>query len=459
MKIEMSGKEDRQGPWKFAIAGAPGSGKTMLSSTAPDPLYAFFQQEPRIKSVADRAIQHVKLVNDFQNNTYAIDQMYALVMFLELGDHPFKTFVVDTGDEFFQQMKAGRTHQNGGEFNIGDWSWIGDNYREVMLGIIDLPMNIIVNFHVRSATDEEHTFKEFALQGAPRDEAAGWFDIVGALDTYTVVDDHGESITKRVLLTGQSRTYPWVKDHSGAIPARFEISPHFTDDIPRLLELAQSHDGIAAREVVGEVPKMEAPVVETTSGVPSPEDLDAKKLEAHEVPTLGGEQSDTDKHDPGYTPAEPLVSPVEQLATATLDKVPEPQPEVEAVAPIDTQDTQAPVVTTTNEDPLTDGSASVERVPASVDSQADVESAMPDAGSQPPDEAPVSDEQALAAVTEELGAVEVFVCTYEDPETGEKCGIDLSEDETLRDMTQIRFRQWLCRPHFKFKIDEINNKA
>jgi hypothetical protein len=204
---------------------------------------------------------------------------------------------------------------------------------------------------------------------------------------------------------------------------------------------------------------MEAPVVETTSGVPSPEDLDAKKLEAHEVPTLGGEQSDTDKHDPGYTPAEPLVSPVEQLATATLDKVPEPQPEVEAVAPIDTQDTQAPVVTTTNEDPLTDGSASVERVPASVDSQADVESAMPDAGSQPPDEAPVSDEQALAAVTEELGAVEVFVCTYEDPETGEKCGIDLSEDETLRDMTQIRFRQWLCRPHFKFKIDEINNKA
>jgi len=65
----------------------------------------------------------------------------------------------------------------------------------------------------------------------------------------------------------------------------------------------------------------------------------------------------------------------------------------------------------------------------------------------------VSDDQALAAVKETLSAEEVFVCSYDVPETGDKCGVDVSEDETLREMTQIRFRQFLCRPHFKYKID------
>jgi len=428
MKIEMSGSEDRQGPWKFAIAGAPGSGKTMIASTAPEPLFVFFQQEPRIKSVADRSIQHVKIVNDTLNQSYAIDQMYALIMFLELGEHPFETLVIDTGDEFFQQMKAGRTHQNGGEFAIGDWSWIGDTYREVMLGIIDLPMHVIVTFHVKSATDEEHTYKELMLQGAPRDEAAGWFDIVGGLDTYSVIDDHGESITKRVLLTGQSRTYPWVKDHSGAIPNRFELSPHFTDDIPRLLALAQSHDGVAPREVVGEVPEVVAPVVETTSAIPSPEDLDAKKQEAHEVPKLGGEQDGV-----------PVI-PAEQLP-----QVPDPQSEVTEAAPIDTMDTKAPDGIPVETGAIIIGEAAqAPSDPEPTDSQQQVES---------PEPQPVSDDQALAAVKETLNAEEVFVCSYDDPGTGDKCGIDVSEDETLREMTQIRFRQYLCRPHFKYKID------
>jgi len=358
MKIEMSGSEDRQGPWKFAIAGAPGSGKTMIASTAPEPLFVFFQQEPRIKSVADRSIQHVKIVNDTPNQSYAIDQMYSLIMFLELGEHPFETLVIDTGDEFFQQMKAGRTHQNGGEFAIGDWSWIGDTYREVMLGIIDLPMHVIVTFHVKSATDEEHTYKELMLQGAPRDEAAGWFDIVGGLDTYSVIDDHGESITKRVLLTGQSRTYPWVKDHSGAIPDRFELSPHFTDDIPRLLALAQSHDGVAPREVVGEVPEVVAPVIETTSVIPSPEDLDVKKQEAHQVP--------------------------------------DPQSEVTEAAPIDTTDTKAPDGETVVTGDLTKGEvAEAPSAPESTDSQQQVESATPsEPAFQDPEPQPVSDDQA-----------------------------------------------------------------
>jgi len=428
MKIEMTGKEDRQGPWKIAIAGAPGSGKTIMSSTAPESLFVFFQQEPRIKSVADRSIQHVKIVNDFTKSSYALDQMNALLMHLSLKEHSFETLVIDTGDEFFQQMKAGRTHQNGGEFAIGDWGWIADAYREVMLSIIDLPMNIIVTYHTKTTSNEDHSFKELMLSGQAKDEVAGWFDIVGALDTFSVVDEHGETITKRVFLTSSSRTYPWVKDHSGALPSRFELSVNFTDDIPRLLALASAVTGNASHQLIAEIPdKVEAPKA-TNADIPSPEELDAKKEDAHEVPT------------------------------------PQPEPQVKELAPIDTPDTQAPQVKSTekaesnvtvpDEPAPVDGAA--DGSPQSVGSQVNVESAeQPTSSTEPsPVEASVSDEQAVAAVEEILDATQVMTCAYETvPGSGDECGIDVSEDEALREVTQIRFRQYLCRPHFKLKLD------
>jgi len=401
MQIEMSGKEDRQGPWKFAIAGMAGSGKTITSSTAPNPLFVFFQNEPRIKSVAARAIQYVKIVNDFTNQSYALDKMNALLMHLQLQDHDFETLVIDTGDEFFQQMKGGRTYQNGGEFGPGDWGWIADAYREVMLGLIDLPMNVIVTYHTKSTQDEEHTFKELMLQGQAKDEACGWFDIVGALDTYQIVDEHGETVTKRVFLTSSSRMYPWVKDHSGALPSRFELSPHITDDIPRMLALASAEISEASREVVGEIAPVEDEPKVSSNVVPSPEELDAKKAEAHE-----------DTKAPDGIPVETGAIIIGEAAQAPSD--PEP-----------------------------------------TDSQQQVESAAEPPAHIPTDSKPIHEMgEAVAAVQEVLGAetVEVFTCGYESD--GTVCGEDVSSDEDLMDLTQIRFRELLCRPHFKAKLAE-----
>jgi hypothetical protein len=422
MQIEMSGKEDREGPWKFAIAGQPGSGKTMLSSTAPDPLFVFFQEQPRIKSVADRSIQHVKIVNDFTSGAYALDQMHGLLMHLQLGDHDFKTLVIDTGDEFFQQLKAGRTYQNGGEFNIGDWSWIADAYREVMLALIDLPMHVIVTFHVKGTGDEDPA-KELMLQGAAKDEAAGWFDIVGALDTYEIVDEHGETVTKRVMLTSNSRVYPWVKDHSGALPRRWELSEHITNDIPKMLELTSADLGTASREVVTVVDAPDAPPAAVNADIPSPEELDAKKAEAHETP----EQ-------------EPVVE--ETAAPIDTPDTPAPQPIAEKGESNLTVEPEQAVPT---EGPSEPAKAAE---PEQVGSQAQVESAAEppnhiESESKPLHQIEDATDEAVATVTEILGAEEVpsgVVC--------EVCGEEVT-DTDLQELTQIRFQKWLCRPHFK----------
>lgn len=277
MQIEMTGKEDRLSPWKMLIGGFPGAGKTLFASTAPDPLFVFFRENPRIKSIADRHIPHVKVVNDDQATV--LEKMQALAVHLELTNDDFKTLVIDTGDELQHALKEARRIQNGGEFTVGDWGWLSDVYRELMSSYIDLDMRVIVLFHLKSASDMDdgHSIRELALQGASKDEAAGWFDVVGALDTYEITNEDGDIETRRVLLTHSSRMYPWIKDHSGNLPRRWELSEGFVGDVAALEEVLNSTEVKAEREVIGEIAEAEGDPNTSESRVVSPEELESHK--------------------------------------------------------------------------------------------------------------------------------------------------------------------------------------
>lgn len=283
MDVVLTGREDRLAPWKFAVCGMAGTGKTLFASTAPSPLFVFFQENPRLKSVADRAIPHVKLVNDV-GGLAAHEKLHGVLEHLRQA-HSYETLVVDTGDELFQLMKDARRTRNGGEWRGDDWNWLADTFRELMLALVDLPLSVIVLFHTKTKSDEdEGTVKELMLQGQSRDEAPSWFDIVAALDTYEVVGDDGDTVTKRVLLTHSSRLYPWVKDHSGVLPRRFELSPGITNDFGRVMELVLSSPGVGDREVIDVIPEDPAEVsVGDSVEVPSPDDLAAKKGEKRQA--------------------------------------------------------------------------------------------------------------------------------------------------------------------------------
>ena len=404
MQIEMTGIEDRQGPWKLAVCGFAGSGKTMFGSTARNPLFVFFGEHPRLKSVATRGIPHVKLSNELGLDGLLAasvqDQLQALVMHLVLQEHDYDTLVIDTGDELFQQMKAARTVKNGGEFKIGDWSWIGDAYREVIAGLIDLPMNVIVNYHVKTSSDEEGgTYRELALQGSAKDEAPGWFDIVGIMDTYVVTDEDGADVTRRALSVQSSRLYPWAKDHSYALGTRFEVSHDFVGDFPRLLELVNAEEGEQiSHEVLEEVAKKEVATPEIRQGIPSPVDLQEKKKD---------------------------VVPDAQDVLPETEPIP-PQEEEAAVAPEET--------------PVSVSSSDITPDPVDGDSVAEEQESGPEQGE-------VSVEEAVENVEEVLNGeeVEVYACAHEG------CA-EVVENDDLRELSQIRFRQNLCRQHFSEAI-------
>jgi hypothetical protein len=419
MKVEMTGKEDREGPWKIAVCGHGGAGKTLFASTAPKPLYVFFSLNPRIKSIARRYMPHVKIVNQYDgdNLTASVqDQLAALAFWLQIEEHEYETLVIDTGDELFQAMKEARRAKNGGEFQVGDWSWIADAYRAVIEGLIDLQMNVIVNYHIKTAQegDSGQMFKELALQGAAKDEAPGWFDVIGALDTYEVVDEDGDTVTKRVFLTSSSRMYPWVKDHSGALPRHFLLSDNFVGDFNRMLELLTSEEEdekFSSHEVLAELTMPEGGGTKSGVGVPSPEQLKTKKRAPKAAPKKAS-KPEVEKTEPEEVAAEVQDSPEQaqqsQQEPVKEEKVAEPEP----IPSPEEEEQEEPEVEATH-----DTDASIE------------EAAVVEAAEQ--------------LIKEELGAEEVFLC--------EVCSEEIT-DTNVRELGQIRFHKNLCRLHYLEKL-------
>lgn len=450
--IEMTGAQDYQRTIKMALCGYPGTGKTLFSSTAPQVFFVFFRDQPRIMSIADRYMPHTKVVNKYDEDgrleVPIWDTLFEVVEYLgsDRGKE-YQSVVIDTGDELFQALKEGKKAANRGKFAIGDWGWLGDTYREIINGIIDLPKHVIVTYHVK-ATQEEgdgEILREIALQGQAKDEVAGWFDIVGVLDSWEEDTQEGK-ILHRGMLTHTTPRYQFVKDHSGKLPKVYELSDNFVGDFERLHNLIYADLPASEHEVLEViVPEKKAPTAETPktsaeTGVPTPEDVAAKK-DAKKGAKKKDVAADESK--------EPDVESAPSADKGSKAEKPVSEPAGSAGAEPDNADTPG-------------DEADQEATPEaeSKDAEADDESGSADGD--------VTTEEAVQAVEEQLGG-EVVLATCEFEVDGEPCGKELVKrkvdalgnprgdengepimvpDTDLMDLTKIRFRKHMCREHF-----------
>jgi hypothetical protein len=418
--VEMTGAQDYQRKIKAAIGGYPGAGKTLFSSTAPGPFFIFFREQPRIMSIADRYMAHTKVTNQYDSNgrlTVPVwDTLVEVIDYLESpSGEPYQTVVIDTGDELQQSLKEGKKAQNRGKWAIQDWGWLADMYREIVNRIIDMPKHVIVTYHLKQTQegDDGEMFRELALQGAAKDEAPGWFDVVGVIDSWEEKTDKGLVIPHRGILLQTTPRYPFVKDHSGKLGRIFELSEDFVGDFGRMnaviyKTIPQSDHEVLEEVSVEKVAKKETPKTQAETGVPTPTDLKEKKA--------AKSKAAAPKEDPKKTEPDPKPEP---------DKEPEPAPE--AADPVPTE-------------------------PES-----------------PAPEAPVTVEEAIENVVEGLNA-EVVEATCEAETDDGTCGKPLVKvktdamgnettdsegnpvivpDRDLMDLTMIRFRKHLCREHFQ----------
>lgn len=421
LEIRTTGKEDTETPWKVAVGGFPGAGKTLFASTAPKPLFLFFNENPRMKSVVDRYIPHAKIVNRFSPDgilTASIqDQLAVLSTRLLLGQvEDIETIVIDTGDELFQGLKVARKAKTGGEWGPGDWSWLGDTYREIINSFIDLPYRLIVLFHLKSVLEDDMSSRVLALQGAPQDEAAGWFDVVGVLDNYEVISDTGDSVTKRVILTSGSRMYPWLKDHSGNLPKRFEISDRFIGDYGRfeghLVSRLASGEALAVTAItMGDEPEVGA----SGMAVPTPGEVQEKKK---------GPAVDTE--------------PVE--FAEPVDQSPEPVEELGARV----EETEA-------------GEAETDEVEEEV-----AESGRPVGPTGDDGDPELNDDEVMEVmkiVEDTFGPVKTLPDDGIEVDTTKRCDTCQAavEDINLLEISEQRFKVAYCRVHFKEEIQKARN--
>ena len=452
--IEMTGTADYQRNIKMLLAGYPGTGKTLFSSTAPSPFFIFFQEQPRIMSIAERYVPHTKVLNQYDAKgrlrVPVWETLLKVVDYLESKKGElYKTVVVDTGDELFQAMKKGKKDQNRGSWNIQDWGWIGDMYREVVNRIIDLNKHVIVTYHLKQSQegDDGEVFREVALQGQAKDEVAGWFDIVGVIDSWEERTEKGLVIPHRGIKVQTTPRYPFVKDHSGKLGGLFELSDNFVGDFPRLEKAVYADVPTTEHEVleivaVEEATQEEPAKVSSETGVPSPEELDAKK---------------------GVTAKKPAKKAPAKKAPAK--KAPAKKKEEEPVEEVADQedtgqdlDSEGPAVSaTTGADEKGDTEEGGNSEPETVETEGEAEE--------------VTTEEALNNVEEAFPDSQVVAATCAvELDDGEVCGNPLVKDKTdlkgnkiadsngepiivpdtdLVDLSMIRFRKHMCRTHFQ----------
>lgn len=239
LAIRRTGAQDYGRFMKVLVCGDPGAGKTLFSSTFPNPFYA--SAEGGLMSIADRNIPYanIRSSDDLLAVKTVVDQPPELRR-SALG-FDVDTVVIDTIDEVQKILIRERlTETKKDSMTLPDWGWLGEQMQALIRGFRNLDLNVIFTCHLRESRDDElgRVYFDPGLQGAIGKNIAGYVDLALVLRSSAkteVQDGQAIRVTHRYLQTAQDSHFPWLKDRSGKLPA--ELSIDFDSDFKRLEEL------------------------------------------------------------------------------------------------------------------------------------------------------------------------------------------------------------------------------
>lgn len=238
LKIRRTGAEDYGKFIKALVLGDPGSGKTLISSTFPNPLYA--SAEGGLMSIADRDIPYVEIrssdhLMQIKNSLDQDPETRA-----EILGFPVDTVVIDTIDEVQKILVAERLKATkNSAMQLQDWGWLSEQMRAIIRGFRNMPINVVFTCHLKEVTDGDTGRVSYApgLQGSIANDIAGYVDLSLLLRTTSVnemVDGKLVPVQKRQLITVPSLQYQFLKDRSGKLPREMDVN--FEDDYDRINE-------------------------------------------------------------------------------------------------------------------------------------------------------------------------------------------------------------------------------
>lgn len=274
---------------KALICGNPGSGKTLIASTFPDPFY--LTTEGLLMSIADRDIPYHKLGT--------IDELLTTIRMLEQPPRvrsqqfgfPVNTIVVDTIDDVSRMVMRERLrNEHRDQAQIADYGWLKGQMNGIVTALRNLDINVVMTCHLKSKEVGGVTQFLPDIEGGFAEQLAGYVDLAVVLRsslTSKVVGQNTVRDIHRFMQTIPDPTIDFIKDHSGKLPHEFPIN--FEDDYERLATIIygkpQALPDLAVAEPATEV--RTAPVVEPEP--PAEGTLEAAAAEAEqEVSTPEG---------------------------------------------------------------------------------------------------------------------------------------------------------------------------
>ncbi len=236
MQVKRTGQAEYGLYIKALLCGEPGSGKTLLSSTFPNPIYA--SAEAGLMSVADRGIPYVEITSSTELLQMRMGLTQPPDVREKMFDAPVDTVIIDTIDEVQRILIRERLEaEKKDKLSLPDFGWLGGQMEAIIRGFRNLDMNVIFTCHVKETRDDEMgkiVYKP-QLQGAICDQITGMVDLALVLQSRSINQIDGKEnrrVTKRFAQTFPDSQHPWVKDRSGKLPDEVELT--FDDDFDRI---------------------------------------------------------------------------------------------------------------------------------------------------------------------------------------------------------------------------------
>lgn len=223
------------GAWiKALVLGQHGCGKTRSSAFWPDPIIA--DCERGLMSVSDLGTPYAHITSS--------SDMDALLEVLRKDSmqapekRKYRTFVLDTVDSYQRTLVSERLKSERKESMSGwaDWGWLNGKMAQLIEKLLNLPINVVVNMHVKDEKDEDGEssilVKKSALKGESGDTIYRDFDLIGLMETSYTAED-GERVLHRQIRWHSEPKFPMLRDRSGRLP-RFTDVDFTTEDYSRI---------------------------------------------------------------------------------------------------------------------------------------------------------------------------------------------------------------------------------
>lgn len=136
---------------KCLIMGEPDAGKTRSASFWPDPIFA--DCERGRMSIADRGVPYAEIRSSRDMDALLLRLRQECMRPAE--KRQFRTLVIDTIDSYQRTLIAERLQAERKDSLSGwaDWGYLDAKMQQVLQAVMNLPMHVVVNLHVKDEHD------------------------------------------------------------------------------------------------------------------------------------------------------------------------------------------------------------------------------------------------------------------------------------------------------------------